>query len=960
MGAERSDVFKFVAVRPVQLAGDEETKDGIVRDERVASRDGLAKLRELARGISTPEAAHRHWRDLRVDSLAAAADGARKLTHWYEGLTAEATPTGAEVLSELGVEPPAAGLRDEAWEALYTAHATGPDAGTLLEIPIAALRLCHYAELLEEDPSPPAARASRRLRAQPAISPQLDEALRTRGKPPAPLADGSESAPSHSPMGARAQQLASELASTRSLLEELSRPVTTSPAELDGGKPEKDGSWSRQRIAVDTTPPLRAALGSGVTAAQASILDRVGVSQQTPVPVASMMLQDHVATLSNQALRFAGDHDFEVGLAEWIKSPVEIAPVPSEDPSTAADVDVHGEIKPLGIGDLKVVKQQLLAYEAGEVAYIENVLKGETKTRVYRTLDRTETALVTSEEETKESERDTQATDRFELKRETAQTIKEDMSIKAGLSVTASYGPVVATASGDFAYSTAKEESEKSSSDFARQVVDRSVSKIQTKVSTQRTLKTLNEVEETNTHSLDNKEGHEHVVGIYRWVDKRYRAQVYNYGKRMILEFVVPEPAAFYRAAHGGPKAKVDATPPQPFLNDLTPGQPKALARRLAPRDLDDNNYDLYASRYGATGISPPPPLYKSAGASLGKDGLDDGKSISMTSKDFVVPDGYTLYSYQLAASVLWINYPKFTVQVAGDLYEILNNTSGGNSRLTVDQEGTASGTVDGPVPVSVSGYDVHAYSLNVEGVCKRNPETYAAWQLQTYDKIQAAYQALQTAYDQKVAQAAAAAAETIPGHNPALNRSVIQNELKKLCITMMTGQHFGQFHAVTDPTDPPTHIPEVEVEEALREGPIVQFFEQAFEWEQMTYLFYPYFWGRKSKWAKTTSSVEDPDPSFEQFLTAGSCRVVVPVPLAYVEAVLFLLQSPATDLADKVWLGGERPTLESGLYESLAEELRGQTDDLAGAKPEGEPWEYTLPTTLTWLQPDSALPTFP
>lgn len=960
MGAERSDVFKFVAVRPVQLADKDETKDGIIRDERVDSRDGVAKLREMARSISSAEAARRHWEKLQLDSLTPHVEGARKLTQRYEGLASTAAPASAELLDELELELPPEKARNEAWEALYTAHAIGPDAGPLLEAPISTLRLLHYADLLDSDPSPAAGRALARLRAQPAISPELDAALRPARKP-APPPEPSEPSPSDPRLASRAHQLASELASTQALLQDLSLPVTTSPAEIDGGKPEKEGSWSRQRVAVDTTPPLRAALRSGVTSAQASILDRVGVSQQTPVPVAARMLQDHVATLSEQALRFAGNHDFEVGLAEWIKSPIEVSPVPPDDPSTAADVDVHGKIKPLGIGDLKVVKQDLLAYEAGEVAYIENVLKGETKNRVYRTLDRSETSLVTSEEETKDIERDTQATDRFELKRETAQTIKEDMSIKAGLSVTASYGPISVTASGDFAYSTSKEESEKSSADFAREVVDRSISKIQTKVSSQRTLKTLNEVEETNTHTFDNHAGQEHVVGIYRWVDKRYKAQVYNYGKRMILEFVVPEPAAFYRAARSGSKVKVDATPPQPFLNDLTPGLPKVLARQLAPRDITDINYDLYASRYGAAGVSPPPPLYKSVGATMSKDGLDDGKSIAMTSKDFVVPDGYTLDSYQFAASILWINHPKFTVQVAGDLYEVVNRDPGdGNSRLTIDAEGTASGTIDGPVPISVSGYDVHAYSLNVEGVCKRNPETYAAWQLQTYDKIEAAYQALKTAYDQKVTQADAAATETIQGHNPALNRSIIQNELKKLCITMMTGQHFSQFHAVTNPTDPPAHIPEIEVEEALREGPIVQFFEQAFEWEQMTYLFYPYFWGRKSKWAATTSSVEDPDPNFEQFLTAGSCRVVVPVPLAFSEAVLFMLQSADPDLARRVWLGGERPTLESPLYESLAEEIRGQTDDLAGAKPEGDPWEYTLPTTLVWLQPDSALPVFP
>ena len=91
--------------------------------------------------------------------------------------------------------------------------------------------------------------------------------------------------------------------------------------------------------------------------------------------------------------------------------------------------------------------------------------------------------------------------------------------------------------------------------------------------------------------------------------------------------------------------------------------------------------------------------------------------------------------------------------------------------------------------------------------------------------------------------------------------------------------------------------------------------------------------------------------------------RVLVPVPLPYVASVLYLLQNPLhqTELAKKIWRGGEPPTLDDkdGLYVAIAEELRNQTDDLAGAVPEGEPWEFALPTTLVWLQPDSTLPIF-
>jgi hypothetical protein len=86
-----------------------------------------------------------------------------------------------------------------------------------------------------------------------------------------------------------------------------------------------------------------------------------------------------------------------------------------------------------------VVKQKLLAYVPGEVAHIENVLKGEYKDRKHRVLDRAETTVFTSDEESQETERDTQSTERFELKKEAEKVIKEDMSVQAGVTVTGAY-----------------------------------------------------------------------------------------------------------------------------------------------------------------------------------------------------------------------------------------------------------------------------------------------------------------------------------------------------------------------------------------------------------------------------------------------------------------------------------------------------------------------------------------
>ncbi len=78
---------------------------------------------------------------------------------------------------------------------------------------------------------------------------------------------------------------------------------------------------------------------------------------------------------------------------------------------------------------------------------------------------------------------------------------------------------------------------------------------------------------------------------------------------------------------------------------------------------------------------------------------------------------------------------------------------------------------------------------------------------------------------------------------------------------------------------------------------------------------------------------MSDTDPLFNKFMQAGSCKVVLPVHKAYDEAVMYFLENNGA-----IWNGGDTPRLNDPLYMSIAEELRNQTDDLYGAKPEGDP----------------------
>jgi hypothetical protein len=129
-----------------------------------------------------------------------------------------------------------------------------------------------------------------------------------------------------------------------------------------------------------------------------------------------------------------------------------------------------------------------------------------------------------------------------------------------------------------------------------------------------------------------------------------------------------------------------------------------------------------------------------------------------------------------------------------------------------------------------------------------------------------------------------------------------------------------------------------------------IRFFEQAFEWEHMIYLFYPYYWARRDNWY-VSALADNPDPLFAEFLKAGSARVVVPVRLKLEGDVRYFL------MTGQIWGGGEMPGITDTDYLPITEEIKARDDAPGDETPQGNPWEVSLPTTLIRLRNDDTLP---
>ncbi|MGN6215439.1 MAG: hypothetical protein ACTHN7_00555, partial [Solirubrobacterales bacterium] len=216
---------------------------------------------------------------------------------------------------------------------------------------------------------------------------------------------------------------------------------------------------------------------SALSAATSSVLEELQVDPRSTDPFAmANLLEAQIAELSTElptavsarrmiafgggmldAEAFTKTYGLDGPILEW-------GSLPTEQPC---------QFK-AGIGDLLIVRQKLRAYELGDLAHVENVLRGEFREREHRRLDLREEVTTTETEQETEKERDLQSTERNEMQNEATKTVQSQFGLQAGLQVSGSYGPVVSfSASLNTSFSTSTSESQRKDTTFSREISEK-------------------------------------------------------------------------------------------------------------------------------------------------------------------------------------------------------------------------------------------------------------------------------------------------------------------------------------------------------------------------------------------------------------------------------------------------------------------------------------------------------
>ncbi len=582
----------------------------------------------------------------------------------------------------------------------------------------------------------------------------------------------------------------------------------------------------------------------------------------------------------------------------------------------------------VGIGDLLMVKQKLKAYELAEFAHVENVLAGESREREHRRLNVREEIITVEEERETEKERDLQSTERSELQNEAEKTVKSQVELEAGLQVSGSYGPCISFSSSlNAGFSTTTEETQRKSTSYSREVTEKSAERIRERVREERRRRVLEEIEEINRHKVDNSNAaNGHVRGIYRWLNKIYDAQVFNYGQRMMYEFVIPEPAAYFLyALVENPPTDMELIKPEP---------PTYLGMPLKPSNLSRTNYNDYVSKYQVTNAPEPPSEFQVVSHFDKQDGKEEnnfGRSAKLT-----IPAGYEAYATMISQDYI------FTKDKANQGRIMVGGVQVDFSTYWGSEYHLFTTPYRNEVSITYQMMTVRSFALGVDIFCRLAADGLAKWQHEIYDAIINAYVQQKADYDEKIAAEQIQQGIQVLGRNPLENRRLERDELKKLVIMMLIGSpvlNLNSFYAYSEPY--------MDLIKACANGAFIRFFENAFEWNNLLYVFYPYFWGRKARWISALH-LTDPDPDFAAFLKAGAARVQVPVRPGFERAVAHYCQY------GEIWEGHDIPLREDDLYVPIVDEITeslGKLDDGVPYPEDSQPWEVTVPTSLVVVQ---------
>lgn len=130
---------------------------------------------------------------------------------------------------------------------------------------------------------------------------------------------------------------------------------------------------------------------------------------------------------------------------------------------------------------------------------------------------------------------------------------------------------------------------------------------------------------------------------------------------------------------------------------------------------------------------------------------------------------------------------------------------------------------------------------------CNLTDEALLAWQLSVYDALYAAWSEWNREYNAAVLRRTVVGSAAGDAGSSQRNEEIIREELKRQAITWLLNEEQFKGRPALRNDQNAAKFHSFNIAQVRKDAPTIQFLEQAFEWGNMMYMFYPYYWAAGS-----------------------------------------------------------------------------------------------------------------
>ncbi len=652
-----------------------------------------------------------------------------------------------------------------------------------------------------------------------------------------------------------------------------------------------------------------------------------------------------------------------------LQSPPFPIAIPLPPYSTPVKPEGNNWVEPYAVGHLEMVSKKRIGYQSGDLAHIENVMRGERRETKKRKLSRIE-EIDTRKESTENIQENNNSEIKNNFEYQAQKAAAESFTQFTYDKLSSTYGgPTTFTLNGSYEVVNGNSTPEQlASSGFGEYVITKTIQRLRRNVEESRQRIHTDETEESTGSIFDNTAGKENIRGIYRWLNEVYEARVLHYGSRLLIEFLIDNPAEKFitecKRLYGidleHPKTLSDFginsytdisfTNATVFLTaalqyfDIYEWPPEPAATKMVSIALtagNQLNVPIPEGYAASTAVITLPLNSSSAGAGsivippmngiIGQSAFDNANIIENGTSVSDMPS-------------LEVPMHGETGSIAAVLFDMLSPQQATITNLPVIPPATSSSSeiksnravISSAVPV-IQPVVLNAVSVSVN--CSPLQQTITSWQLKLFQLLMEGSKKREELYYDKVNTRKINGEQWLPPDLTALERRVLRSE----CIDEL----FAVFETLTGPS-PKGKADTQPGMFTIYEPVIVDFFNKAFEWKELSWSL-----SVNDKTIENSDAFSNPDllpaNNLSAFLQAGQSRVLVPVTPTMSLAVLYFLSTGS------VWQG--RPEQVPVVAQTIQAAFAVKIEKMETRQHnESLPWTFEVPTSLLVLDAGNEL----